>query len=69
MSKKTKKTKSSNGLITGLIVGGAITGVAGMMLSSEDNRKKTQKIGLQAGKVGLKLAQKLLKKCKDKKKT
>ena len=62
MSKKEKK--SSKGLITGLIVGGAVTGVAGMLLSSTENRKKTKKIGQQAGHAGLKFIQKLLQKKK-----
>lgn len=60
MKKKTKK--SNKGLITGLIVGGAITGVAGMLLASEDNRKKTKEVGRKAGHAGLKLIQKVLKK-------
>ena len=52
--------KSNKGLITGLIVGGAITGVAGMLLSSEENREKTKKIGKKAGHVGLRLLRKFL---------
>lgn len=62
MAKKSKK--SNKGLITGLIVGGAITGVAGMLLSSEENREKTKKVGEKAGRVGLKFIQKLLEKVK-----
>lgn len=60
MSKKSRKSK--NGLITGLIVGGAITGVAGMLLSSEENREKTKEIGKKAGSVGLRFIQNFLKK-------
>ncbi len=59
-----KSKKSNKGLITGLIVGGAITGVAGMLLSSEENRKKTKEIGQKAGDVGLTLIQRILKRNK-----
>jgi gas vesicle protein len=52
--------KSNKGLITGLIVGGAITGVAGMLLSSEENREKTKEIGKKAGHAGLRFVHKLL---------
>ena len=62
MSKKSKK--SSRGLITGLIVGGAITGVAGMLLSSEENREKTKEIGKKAGTAGVGIIRKLLERCK-----
>ena len=59
----TKKEKKSNkGLITGLIVGGAITGVAGMLLTSEENREKTKEVSKKAGNIGLRFIQKLLKK-------
>jgi gas vesicle protein len=60
MSKKSKK--SNKGLITGLIVGGAITGVAGMLLSSEENREKTKEIGKKAGNAGMRFIQNFLKK-------
>ncbi len=60
--KKQPKKKSNKGLITGLIVGGAITGVAGMLLASEDNREKTKEVSKKAGHAGLKFIQKLLKK-------
>lgn len=62
MSKEQKK--SNTGLITGLIVGGAVTGVAGMLLSSKENRNKTKKFGQKAGNAGLKFIQKLLQKTK-----
>ncbi len=58
----TKPKKSNKGLITGLIVGGAITGVAGMLLSSEENRKKTKEVGKKAGNIGLRFLKKILKK-------
>ena len=61
----TKSKKSNKGLITGLIVGGAITGVAGMLLSSEENREKTKEMGKKAGNVGLTLLQRVFKKKKD----
>lgn len=57
-----KKKKSNRGLITGLIVGGAITGVAGMLLSSDENREKTKEVSKKAGYAGLKFIQKFLKK-------
>ncbi len=65
MSKKPRK--SSTGLITGLIVGGAVTGVAGMLLSSKENREKTKKIGKQAGNAGLKMIKDIFEKAKKKK--
>lgn len=63
MAKKSKK--SNKGLLTGLIVGGAITGVAGMLLSSEENRKKTKEVGKKAGRIGLRFLQNFLKRNED----
>lgn len=63
MVKQPKKSKK--GLITGLIVGGAITGVAGMLLSSEENREKTKEVGKKAGRVGLQFLRKFLKRDKN----
>ncbi len=59
---KLEVKKSKKGLITGLIVGGAVTGVAGMLLSSEKNRKKTKVFGKKMGYTGLKWIQKILHK-------
>lgn len=64
---KNKKDKRS-GLLTGIVVGGAIGSVASLMLSSKKGRETSKNLGKKVGKEVLSTGLGLLKKFVDRKK-